>query len=463
MSKGPVSEKQYLKSGRARKLPIHECWMPSDWEELGKFSMVVARKHSNGNITAAILLVDILCTGVKDAWWLFNTPEFEYRDIVERYATVQDMQRFDYNFVHNVIYGAIEFARDYEIEPHKDFALTSMILEKDDDHIPLMEIPLGRNDKPVLLWHEDDPRNGYYLGQLRKSAGEGNFSILYESMGFDEDVEDFVDDGTEGFEDWDEEEWLVFLQDVDLEELNPFCGIHPFIFDRVIYRCEAERRELQNLELADDQSLMMEPTKEDLRLFDSEYADMSARVYNHDPDPENKGWDEVIAELKEAIEKRPDLARLYDLLVMAHICRKEPLLALNANDKCRKLFPDHLLGKIIRGKLMMDLDREEEVPGIFKGKTLQEERPDLDFTFAEYIGFNNLMSAYYLKKEDLVMAYHYFAMNMNFDQADEKSLDENHSVMLQINIIGKANILIEEARQDEKKMEEVIGLLMDKS
>jgi len=65
----------YLKTGNARKLPIYECLLPKDWEEIKTFPAIISRKHVNGNVTFTSVLVDLMCTGAKDVLFFVNEPE----------------------------------------------------------------------------------------------------------------------------------------------------------------------------------------------------------------------------------------------------------------------------------------------------------------------------------------------------------------------------------------------------
>ena len=69
-----VSDKNYIASGRARKLPVYKCEINPDWEEGGMAQVIVYRQHVNGHLTVGVYLVDISCAGVKDTFYYFNEP-----------------------------------------------------------------------------------------------------------------------------------------------------------------------------------------------------------------------------------------------------------------------------------------------------------------------------------------------------------------------------------------------------
>ena len=170
-AKSDFSPKSYLKKGQVRKLPVHECLVPEKWNELGKFPVIFSRKHINGNITYVNMLVDLYCTGVKDTLFGVNMPYIKYLELVAAYDdTDLTLIKTDYNLLHNIVFEAVAYAENYGIRPHEDFKYAELILEKDDDHIPTQEIPVGYQGKPLLILYQDDPRNSYYLRMLEKNA-----------------------------------------------------------------------------------------------------------------------------------------------------------------------------------------------------------------------------------------------------------------------------------------------------
>ncbi len=129
------------------------------------------RRHVNGNVTGADFLVDLRCLGVKDVHWFFN--EYE-SSLMEKFSVGGHLQPTDYATAHNIVYAGYEFALEFGIQPHKDFAVARFILEEDTDDIPLMDIETGDNGIPHLIEYHP----GQYadaLAKLKKNAGEGNY------------------------------------------------------------------------------------------------------------------------------------------------------------------------------------------------------------------------------------------------------------------------------------------------
>jgi len=171
----PLSPKMYIRT-KARSLPIAECLINRDWKENGLAQITIARQHKTGNYTAALYMVDMLCLGVKDTHYKFNIPIAEYEDLK---IGEFDLQPISYNEAHNIIFGALAYADDLGIAPHKDFQLTQYILEEDTKEIPLIEYEFGKDGKPLLMVYSEYERNKY-LPILRKNVGDGNFDFCYD-------------------------------------------------------------------------------------------------------------------------------------------------------------------------------------------------------------------------------------------------------------------------------------------
>ncbi|MBU0488942.1 MAG: hypothetical protein KKA07_18895 [Bacteroidetes bacterium] len=192
-----LSPENYIRK-RARSLPLFECLINHNWQETQLAHLVVARQHTNGNITAGVYLVDLACLGVKDTTWLFNKSLFEFRENMEEYLGVSgEIEKIDYSLAHNIVYAGIEFAGDYEFKPHKDFtSLTQFILEEESDDIPVVEIDCGIEGLPAYMQgpvHTDRMAN-HIIAQLERVAGPGNYFLLDEDGLVINDKDDFDDE-----------------------------------------------------------------------------------------------------------------------------------------------------------------------------------------------------------------------------------------------------------------------------
>ncbi|MDE5875491.1 MAG: hypothetical protein K2H15_07565, partial [Muribaculaceae bacterium] len=141
-----ISPEKFLKE-KANKLPIYKCLISKDYEKGGEAMTVIARERGNGKLCVGCFLVDTWCLGVKDA---FGNVNMEKEEFSERFSQTPSLEETNYDFVHNLIYGAIEFAEEADIDPDRSFNTWGNILAEDTDDIPLMEMDFGKDGKHVL-------------------------------------------------------------------------------------------------------------------------------------------------------------------------------------------------------------------------------------------------------------------------------------------------------------------------
>lgn len=202
----PLSPERYVRE-RARLLPIDRCMVNTDWKENGIAHIVIARRHTTGNFTYGMYLVDTFCRGVYDTFFKFNVSEDEFEYTADMISERYDTEEVDYTVAHNIIYGAIEYAEEAGIKPHKEFALTRFILEEDTDDVPLIEYEFGKDGKHCLVVHSNFEASKY-LPAMKKNLGENDFNVII-AEGDDYEVED---------DDYDDEEGIGWSFDYDGQE-----------------------------------------------------------------------------------------------------------------------------------------------------------------------------------------------------------------------------------------------------
>jgi len=221
-----LSPENYIRK-KARTLPIFECLVNPEWQNQGFANIVIARSHTNGNITACFFLVDTFCLGIKDTFFLFNVTQTEYREKLGSRAELEDYVKISYELAHNIVYAALEFAEEYGFKPAKDFtSTTQFMLEEDTDEIELIEIECGKNGKPLFVSgpNDDQAKINKVLAQLERTAGPGNFDYVTEEE-FEEEWDDdeFEDDVFEEdeFQDFSLEEKKKLLIELESKKGKP--------------------------------------------------------------------------------------------------------------------------------------------------------------------------------------------------------------------------------------------------
>jgi hypothetical protein len=150
-----MNEKTYIRT-RARTLPIDRCLANENWQEAGMAHILIIRKHTNGNYTIGFYLVDTLALGVKDSFYQFNISKEKLDEIIGHIEnSADDFTEKEYVLVHNIIYGAVAFAEEWNYKPCKEFQITRFILEQDTEDIELIELEFGKNGEPLIILNPD--------------------------------------------------------------------------------------------------------------------------------------------------------------------------------------------------------------------------------------------------------------------------------------------------------------------
>jgi|GEM_PF-412385 len=191
----PLSPEKYIKT-KARSLPIRECLINKDWKNIGMAHIFIARQQPSGNMILGLLLVDMLCMGIKDCDYHFNVPEDEYLEMRKDIVQALEMKHCEYNLAHNITYGAIEFAEDFGFKPHKDWAVAQYLLAEDTDEIEIIDLAFGDEEgRPRVIVTPEYPMHDV-IARLNKVLGPGNFDIfnvvdnesgLYDDDNFDQE------------------------------------------------------------------------------------------------------------------------------------------------------------------------------------------------------------------------------------------------------------------------------------
>ncbi len=91
----------------------------------------------------------------------------------------------DAGLAHEIMYGAIEFARKYGFEPHHDFAKASLVLDPPEAHPRKHKIKFGKDGKPLFVSGPYDNARAI-VAKLERTAGKGNFNYVVGLAGPDD-------------------------------------------------------------------------------------------------------------------------------------------------------------------------------------------------------------------------------------------------------------------------------------
>ena len=199
-----MAPEKYIRE-RARKLPIGKCYINPDWKEAGLATIVVSRERADGKFVVGVFLTDTFCLGVKDVIYRADADDIDFQNLLKGVFKDGRYEEISYAEAHNLIYGAIEFAEEADIEPYKDFNVAEYILEEDTDEIPLIEYEYGKDGKHFLVVGPSG-KESRYMKQLREKYGDDFDYIAPAGEMFDDFAEyddETEDDDYDDYEDYD--------------------------------------------------------------------------------------------------------------------------------------------------------------------------------------------------------------------------------------------------------------------
>ena len=161
----------------ARECPIHECLIGAEWKENGLAHILLSRRQPDGLILFGAYLVDTLCLGLKSTFCNAGLSPSSYeRELKPGIHGHETQVPCPAPLAHEIIYGAIRYARRLGFRPHKDFGLSQCVLEPEGHFEGTSGVEFGRDWKPhYMAGPRDNVRR--ILGTLKKSVGEGNFDF----------------------------------------------------------------------------------------------------------------------------------------------------------------------------------------------------------------------------------------------------------------------------------------------
>lgn len=211
----PLSPEKFMRT-KARQLPIDKCYYIPGWEESGMTTVIVSRANAQGRITFGAFLLDTFCLGVKDAYCNVNREPEVFEEMLEGFIGDHPIEELSYDEAHNLVYGAIAYAEEGGISPHRDFDLAGYILEEDTDDIPLIEYEFGRKGKHCLIINPGR-REAIFEHTLRNKLGD-NLEVVDLSGGESMSAYDLAEDLAEDFEE------KMFDEPYESE---PYTYVHP--------------------------------------------------------------------------------------------------------------------------------------------------------------------------------------------------------------------------------------------
>ncbi|NIA06579.1 MAG: hypothetical protein GWP14_02910 [Actinobacteria bacterium] len=173
---GTASERKHILE--ARSYPIRECLIGPGWRERGLAHILLSRTQPDGRIVAGAYLVDTFCLGLKNTFARANLSEWTYEaELRDPIYEKQGLEPCAIDLAHTIIYGAIDYARQFGFYPQRDFELYRYVLEERDSLVLRDDVEFGKDGKPLYISGPDDNVRKI-TRQLENVAGEGNFDFM---------------------------------------------------------------------------------------------------------------------------------------------------------------------------------------------------------------------------------------------------------------------------------------------
>lgn len=176
--------------------PIYECLINSGWEDLGHARIVISRKMPNNNLVFGAYMVDIFCLGIKETFCNADFHQLKYEtELKSQLYFDETIVKCEPNLAYNIIYGGINYAEKLGFLPEKDFKLSRLILEPEQDIELVHNIRFGYEGRPFFIRGPYDDTNRI-IKTLRKTVGDGKFDVLCDENGdILNDIDDMIDAG----------------------------------------------------------------------------------------------------------------------------------------------------------------------------------------------------------------------------------------------------------------------------
>jgi hypothetical protein len=137
--------------------PVERCLRLADMMEAGIGHVVLAKRLPSGALGCGFFLVDLLCLGVKDAFYREMAPSDLDEQVDDFAAGGQGMVAIDPASAKQLILDAVAFGTSCGMDPAKDFRTVAKVLDGIDAAASTETFTFGRDGKAVYVPGPNDP------------------------------------------------------------------------------------------------------------------------------------------------------------------------------------------------------------------------------------------------------------------------------------------------------------------
>jgi len=163
----------------AARMPLHECLIPRVLYEQGIGNIVISRKMPNGDIAAALFLVDTYCLGVKNCFFTVIPPG-AYAKRIARLVQEENAEYAEPACTVKLIKNAVAYAEGLGFHPHKDYLIVKGIFGSVDSATCPQEFEFGKDGKPFYISgpNETQADSERIIATLTRQFGPDGFHYM---------------------------------------------------------------------------------------------------------------------------------------------------------------------------------------------------------------------------------------------------------------------------------------------
>jgi hypothetical protein len=165
---------------RSAILPIHECLVPEGlFDQTGIGTIVISRKMSSADFAISVILLDVYCLGVKNAYFRVLSLT-EYRELLYQIGMNETLKSVEPACARKLVEECIEYASAIGFQPHSDYEAAKYIFGDIEVDSCVESYEFGKDGKPFYIVgpHDDATKVRRILKTLQENCGEGNYEYL---------------------------------------------------------------------------------------------------------------------------------------------------------------------------------------------------------------------------------------------------------------------------------------------
>jgi len=126
-------------------------------------------------------MIDLYCLGIKDAYVKSDVSPRKFESLLPKLCS-NEPEKCSIELAHEVIYGAMEYAGKFGLQPSPTFQETQadMLLDPPESHPRLDHVAFGKDGKPFYISgpYDNERKIKFVVDTLARTAGEENFEYL---------------------------------------------------------------------------------------------------------------------------------------------------------------------------------------------------------------------------------------------------------------------------------------------